>query len=60
MHGRDLQALSRKARSEMKQHGQLLGATIAAMDALSAALADKQIEDTQIDEITGGLFYAQQ
>lgn len=57
---RDLQALSRKARSEMKQHGQLLGATIAAMDALSAALADKQIEDTQIDEITGVLFYAQQ
>lgn len=55
---RDLQSLSRKARSEMKQHGQLLGATIAAMDALSAALAEKQVEDTQIDEVTGVLFYA--
>lgn len=57
---RDLQTLSRKARSEMKQHGQLLGATIAAMDALSTALADKQLEDTQIDEVVGVLFYAQQ
>jgi len=57
---RDLQALVRKARSEMKQHGQLLGATIAAMDALSAALADKQIENIKIDEVTGVLFYAQQ
>jgi superfamily II DNA or RNA helicase len=57
---RDLQALSRKARSEMKRHGQLLGATIAAMDSLSTALVEKQIEDTQIDEVTGVLFYAQQ
>lgn len=57
---RDLQSLCRKARSEMKQHGQLLGATIAAMDALSTALAEKQVEDTQIDEVTGVLFYAQQ
>ena len=56
---RELQTLCRKARSEMKQHGQLLGATIAAMDALSAALADKQIEDISIDEVTGVLFYAQ-
>ncbi|MCF8783413.1 C-terminal helicase domain-containing protein [Rhodococcus ruber] len=57
---RDLQALSRQARAEVKKYGQLLGATIATMDALSAALADKQLEDTQIDEVTGVLFYAQQ
>lgn len=57
---RDLQSLCRKARSEMKQQGQLLGATIAGMDTLSAALAEKQIEDAQIDEVTGVLFYAQQ
>lgn len=57
---RDFQSLCRKARSEVKQQGQLLGATIAAMDALSAALSEKQIEGTQIDEVTGVLFYAQQ
>ncbi|GAB2722701.1 helicase-related protein [Arthrobacter bambusae] len=57
---RDLQSLCRKARSEIKQQGQLLGATIAAMDTLSTALAEKQLEDTQIDEVTGVLFYAQQ
>lgn len=57
---RDIQSICRKARAEVKQHGQMLGATIAAMDNLSTVLAEKQIEETQIDDITGVLFYAQQ
>jgi hypothetical protein len=57
---RELQTLCRKARSEMKQHDQLLGATISAMDSFSTTLASKLIEDTQIDEVIGVLFYAQQ
>ena len=56
----DLQALTRKARIEMKLHGQMLGSTIAAMDRLSAVLADKQIDTAEMYEVTGVLFYAQQ
>ena len=57
---RDIQSVLRRARSEIKQHGQLLGATIAMMDAISNSLMQKQVEDTQFENVTEVLFYAQQ
>ncbi|MDH6410401.1 ERCC4-related helicase [Aurantimicrobium minutum] len=56
---RSIEKLCRVARSEIKQHGQILVSTIADMDQFSKKLSEKHTEETHIEEVSEVLFFAE-
>lgn len=52
------QKLMRKSKLELKTHGHILGSSISEMQKLAQELSNKQYETTNVEDVSGVLFYA--